>query len=291
MSATGRPRKDDPATIRDEDDDYETPAWSVRAIWPHVRPITGTILEPCAGRGAIVEVLTSLYDARYVYACELDYERAHRCGAMAKPPQWCAIGDWLSGSESDPAITVARSVPPGTFAHPRLIITNPPYRLAQRFIEKSLETVAPIGGEVCMLLRLNFLGSQDRGAWLVDHKPDVYVLSERPSFTRCLRWNAEFEDRCPLRLKPKNGKQGARCQRALGHEDDCTTYGTDATEYCWMVWGPQRRGMLHILPPGPYGRLDWAARKPRASRTGASPAAGSVGGSTRRAAPAHPSSR
>lgn len=58
------------------------------------------------------------------------------------------------------------------------IITNPPYSLAEEFLRKSLE-IAPV---VCFLLRLNFLGSQKRAAFLSKNPPDVYVLSERPSF-------------------------------------------------------------------------------------------------------------
>lgn len=54
-----------------------------------------------------------------------------------------------------------------------------------------------------MLLRLNFLGSQRRAAWLRAWTPDVYVLPRRPSFT---------------------GR------------------GTDSCEYAWCVWHEDRRG-------------------------------------------------
>jgi len=225
MSATGRPKKDAPHTIRHADDNYETPAWCVRAIWPHVRPISGTILEPCAGRGAIVEVLTELYDPRYVYACEIDRGRATQCANIERPPRWCVCADWLDGSGENIELAASRSSETSTdaegirfnnYSHPRLIITNPPYKLAQEFIERALQVTSPIGGEVAMLLRLNFLGSQKRGAWLVNHVPDLYVLSERPSFNG-------------------NGK-------------------TDATEYAWFCWGPKRSGRIHILPPALYGR-------------------------------------
>jgi hypothetical protein len=64
------------------------------------------------------------------------------------------------------------------------IITNPPFNLAQEIIEKALKDVAE-GGEVIMLLRLNFLGSQKRKPfWDSAPLKHIYVLSKRPSFTK-----------------------------------------------------------------------------------------------------------
>lgn len=68
---------------------------------------------------------------------------------------------------------------------------------------------------VALLLRLNFLGSAKRRALFANEMPDIYVLPNRPSFT---------------------GK------------------GTDATEYCWMVWTPERgrtSGRIEILAETP----------------------------------------
>lgn len=61
-----------------------------------------------------------------------------------------------------------------------IIITNPPYSLAQEFVTKAL-TEAPV---VVMLLRLGFLASQKRKEWLKANPPtSLIVLSKRPSFT------------------------------------------------------------------------------------------------------------
>ena len=61
-----------------------------------------------------------------------------------------------------------------------LILTNPPFSLAQEFITHSLEKA----DTVFMLLRLNFLGSIKRHDWWVKNSPSaLYVLSKRPSFT------------------------------------------------------------------------------------------------------------
>ena len=61
-----------------------------------------------------------------------------------------------------------------------LIFTNPPFSIAQEFIEHSL----PRAKCVVMLLRINFLGSKKRYNFWQNNKPDaIYVLSKRPSFT------------------------------------------------------------------------------------------------------------
>ena len=82
---------------------------------------------------------------------------------------------------------------------------------AQRLRERVIlcvnrdETVA-----VVLLLRLNFLGTRGRAAFMRRHPPAVYVLPDRPSFT---------------------GK------------------GTDSIEYAWFVWPRERReaGTIRVL--------------------------------------------
>lgn len=59
-----------------------------------------------------------------------------------------------------------------------------------------------IADYVVMLLRLNFLGSATRAGFFRKTMPDVYVLPNRPSFSA-------------------DGR-------------------TDATEYCWAIWPPER---------------------------------------------------
>lgn len=54
------------------------------------------------------------------------------------------------------------------------IITNPPYRQAKEFVEKSLELI-PKGNKVAMLLKLQFLESKGREA-LFDKSPPKEVL-------------------------------------------------------------------------------------------------------------------
>lgn len=61
------------------------------------------------------------------------------------------------------------------------IVTNPPYKLAKDFVEKSLEIVEP-GSKVAMLLKLTFLESQKRWPLFRDNPPlRVWVFRERQS--------------------------------------------------------------------------------------------------------------
>jgi hypothetical protein len=83
--------------------------------------------------------------------------------------------------------------------------------------EEFVRACLPLARHVAMLLRLNWLASSKRSSWLREHAPDVYVLPDRPSFT------------------------GG---------------GSDACEYAWMVWGPERhrtraRGTITVLATTP----------------------------------------
>ena len=178
MSATGR------SDVRYKDDNYSTPAWATRSIIPYVipdRPIS--VLDPCAGTGSILCELKVQCPWVQRFAIEKDPARGAECSLHSSMTH---IGDALSSTEW-PAVD--------------LVLTNPPYRQAMVFLERALAETGR-GGTVCMLLRLNFLGSQKRAAFWQSHPADIYVLSRRPSF-------------------------------AFG--------GTDATEYMWLVFAPERK--------------------------------------------------
>lgn len=83
------------------------------------------------------------------------------------------------------------------------IITNPPYRQALDFVDKSIDIIAE-GSRVAMLLKIQFLESQSRLKFFKKHPPKlVYVFSKR---TNCVR-NGKFED-----------------------------YKSSAVCYCWFIW-------------------------------------------------------
>lgn len=65
----------------------------------------------------------------------------------------------------------------------KLIVTNPPFKLAREVIEKALDDVID-GGFVIMLLRLNFLGSKQRfDMWQKQLPKYIFVHHKRMSFT------------------------------------------------------------------------------------------------------------
>lgn len=182
MSSTGR------VADRAKDDQYMTPPW---AVWRFLDAVDlvdyrerSKWLEPCAGTGNVIRAVEEYYG---------------RPGTVTHAKRsWTAV-------EKDEAL--AKSIPLEAkvwggvsffnveLDEPRydVVITNPPYLLAMDFVEASLK----IADTVCMLLRLNFCGSEKRNSFFRKHMPDIYVLPNRPSF---------------------DGK------------------GSDSIEYAWYVW-------------------------------------------------------
>lgn len=189
MSATGRNRE---GRERVSGDVYETPGWCVRGIAHYLWTPGllsgggGVVLDPCAGSGGVLREALAFDPWVKVKGFEVD-------PAIDRPP----FGEWI----------VRDALAEGSWGRPALILTNPPYALAEAFIDRALSEVWE-GGTVAMLLRLNYLGSQKRAEFHREHPSDVFVLSRRPSF--------------------RHG-------------------GTDATEYAWFVWGAGRGSRWEIL--------------------------------------------
>lgn len=102
-----------------------------------------------------------------------------------------------------------------------LVLTNPPFSLAKEFIEKALSE----SDTVCMLQRVNFLGSQSRKEfWNRNPPTHLFVLANRPKFIA----------KCSKCKNPENYQIGAL--------EVCPLCGgkvrpqSDATEYAWFVW-------------------------------------------------------
>ena len=69
------------------------------------------------------------------------------------------------------------------------VITNPPYKYAQEFVEKALQII-PVGNKVAMFLKLQFMeGKGRKKLFLKDPPKTIYVSSSR---LMCAK-NAEFE--------------------------------------------------------------------------------------------------
>ena len=92
----------------------------------------------------------------------------------------------------------------------RDIITNSPYRWAQEYVEKSIETIKE-GYKVAMFLKLTFLEGQKRKKMFEKYPPKkVYVFSKRIAVAR----NGDEE---------MFKKSSAAC-------------------YCWMIWEKNFKG-------------------------------------------------
>ena len=176
MSATNR------GTKRNEADFYATPLETVYSLLDNYGDIKSSdlILEPSAGNGNIIQALRNRGYKNFIKAVEL---RDDETIELMKKADEVSICNFLTDFDATCKYDV--------------IIGNPPYSLAQEFINKSFELLAP-GGRLIFLLRTNFLESKKRFVWWQNKTPNgLYVLSKRPSFT---------------------GK------------------GTDATSYSWFIW-------------------------------------------------------
>lgn len=169
-------------------DDFPTPPWATRALIEHVLIQNGisvsrlTCLEPACGAGHMTKVLKEYFlsvdsfDVHdYGYGQQKDY---------LKSPQPIGSWDW--------------------------VITNPPFRLAEEFVVRSLE-VAHEG--IAILARTVFIESVGRYEKLFRKQP--------PSIY------AQFSERVPM-VKGRLDKKA-----------------TTATSYCWLVW---RKTILQDSP-------------------------------------------
>ena len=149
-------------TVRNEYDFYPTPYKTLDVLLKEIDfDKINTFLEPCSGDKRILNRIQQLKTDMVCFDTEIQDGT-----------------DYLTTPFSDIDC----------------IITNPPFSLAKSFLTKSLKEAKV----VIYLLRLNYLGSQKRKVfWELNPPTNLYVLSERPSFT--------------------------------GH-------GTDATEYAWFIW-------------------------------------------------------
>jgi hypothetical protein len=182
MSSTKRGSKRSPA------DNYPTPAWVVHRLLDEVALPVGRWLEPGVGNGDIVravrqklDVQFTGFDVRNTKFIKDANAPEFFVGNLLKPEG--RLVELMRGEKADVAIG------------------NPPFRLAAEFIDFSLKHAH----HVAMLLRLNYLGSDTRAAFMRSLAPDVFVLPNRPTF--------------------RPSKRGLLT--------------TDSVEYAWFVWGDE----------------------------------------------------
>ena len=164
-------------------DDFPTPPWATRALCERLDGMGaprgwGTCREPAANRGHMVKPLREHF-------AEVEASDVHDYGAGF------AVQDYLFG-------------PPPPIVD--WTITNPPFKLAEQFIERAL--VSSESG-VAMIVRAAFLEGQGRFERLFSVNPPSLILQ----FT----------------------------ERVVMHKGRLAPEGSTATAYAWLVWRPGPR--------------------------------------------------
>lgn len=160
-------------------DDFPTPPWATRALceWLFVSRYPDLCLrtcrEPAANRGHMVRPLTEYFGI-------VEASDVHDYGAGFR------VEDYLFG--------LPQPMTDWT-------ITNPPFKLAEQFIERACRT-SRIG--VAMIVRSAFLESVGRFLRIFSINPPSHVLQ----FT----------------------------ERVVMHKGRLAPEGSTATAYCWLVW-------------------------------------------------------
>lgn len=130
---------------RRERDLYETPAWVTEVLMPHVPERCGRIWEPASGAGKMADILHVWQDS--VFRSDIHQIEGARLDL---------VGDFLQINCMQGLDTQA-------------IITNPPYNLAQQFIEHALGLTRDCCGFVAMLLRCDFDHAKSRAHLFAEH--------------------------------------------------------------------------------------------------------------------------
>ena len=175
-------------------DDFPTPPWAVRALcekilWMSANQKAWDCWEPACNRGYMSNALKEYFEK--VYSTDV-----HDYG-------YGSVQDFLA--------------PTATGARVAWIITNPPFRLADQFIEQA-HRHARRG--VAMLVRTSFLEGVNRYNKIYNVRPPDTV--------------AQFSERVPMvkgRYDPK---------------------ASTATSYCWLIWdklNPSNKTELVWIPP------------------------------------------
>jgi len=187
---------------KDSADDFPTPPWATRALIEHVigkeKVRELTCLEPAAGRGYMARPLSE-------YFREVD-------ASDANPYGFCPVRDFLT----HPYETRSRD----------WVITNPPFRLAEEFVERAL-VVARSG--VAILARTVFLESVGRYENIFKKRPPTLF--------------AQFTERVPM----VKGRVDAKASTATGYAWFVWENGVQSSRLAWVP--PCRRSLER---PGDY---------------------------------------
>lgn len=184
-----------------------TPPWATRALLECAIPISTAALQlrtcwdPCAGKGHMTEVLWEYFGA--VHSSDVfDYGCDYHIGSFV------GVGPDVAHCP----------------AAPSWIIMNPPFNLAEEFVERALDEAVE---GVAVLIRTT---------WLETHGRYDNLFSKRPPTTVAL-----FAERVPM-VKGRWDPQAST-----------------ATAYCWIIWNlarASRKGTRLIwIPTGTRAKL------------------------------------
>ena len=142
-------------------DQYETPEWVTRALLPHI-PENANIWEPACGSGRMANVLNAVYRSDIQFG-----------------ENFLSLGEGYDRKLSGDALAAWYSV--------NAIVTNPPYNMAQDFIEHALSLMQFEKGFVAMLLRTDFDHAKSRRNLFAEHP----AFAKKLVLTKRIQW---FED-------------------------------------------------------------------------------------------------
>lgn len=160
---------------RQHADNYATPNWATQAVLPHIPDRVRCVWEPASGEGAMARVLGEYLSPR------------RRGGVVAT--------DIRPGNgiiTSNLSIDFLGEIP--VLPPYQAIISNPPFNLAQKFIERALDLTAASKGFVAMLLRSDYDHAKSRRHLFADNP----TFAKRIVLTKRIVW---FVD--PLTGRPK----------------------------------------------------------------------------------------
>lgn len=214
MSATGR------SNCRQPDDYYATPAWCTRAILRQLqRPAPGSVvLDPCCGKGAILDVVKEVWPDVRTVGYEIDEHRA------------------ATAMEKGHLVRVCDALALHHFNEywPVLIVQNTPFKLGMDFVRRSIASA----NTVVSLHRHGFLASKERAQFWRTTEAFLHFLPKRPSFAASVKckahgcgWAQTFEVDAELpRSCPACSSSGLAVCRS------------DSADYVWIRFGGVGRG-------------------------------------------------
>jgi hypothetical protein len=156
-------------------DVFRTPGWCVRRLLEALPLPGGVWFEPCAGEGAIIRAVQAVREDVQWGAAEIRPNCRGALEGLTGGRENVLTGDYLSLSTLD-LLKVHAATRSGAYFD--VLMTNPPFWLAQKIVEASLDRAR----DVLMFLRLNFMGADCRVDFMRKMPPDLYILPERPVF-------------------------------------------------------------------------------------------------------------